>query len=122
MRDKPGAEDLIATARAALAGLDALDTDRRRYVELMAANAEAIAERQAKAGDAGEDALRRRLADLLGRDGDLATLERVLAAAIRSGRLDDSPALFGLLWRATVERVRESNPKFLDRAGIDAED
>ena len=52
-------------------------------------------------------------------NGDLAALEKALADGIRTGRFDEDPALFGLLWRATVARVKESNPKFLERTGID---
>ena len=119
MRDRPIAEDLLDTAAAALAGLDALTPERRRYVELMAANARGIAQRQTAAGEGGDPALREMLARRLETEGDLAALEKMLAEGIRAGRFDEDPALFGLLWRATVARVKESNPKFLERAGID---
>lgn len=119
MRDKPTAKDLLETAEAALVGLGALAPERRRYVELMAANARAIAERQSAAGEGPDEALRATLARCLGPDGDLATLEKALADGIRAGLYDTDATLFGMLWRATVARVRESNPKFLERTGID---
>ena len=119
MRDKPTAKDLRETAEAALAGLGVLAPEHRRYVELMAANARAIAERQAAAGEGPDAALRETLARRLGIDGDLAAMEKTLAEGIRAGRYNEDPALFGLLWRATVARVKESNPKFLERTGID---
>lgn len=119
MRDKPAAKDLLETANAALAVLDTLPPERRRYVELMAASAQGIAQRQAAAGEGADAALRESLARRLGVDGDLAALEKALADGIRAGRFDDDLALFGLLWRATVARVKESNPKFLERSGID---
>lgn len=119
MRDRPTAKDLLETAEAALDGLGALAPERRRYVELMAANARAIAERQAAAGEGPDEALRATLARRLGIDGDIAALEKALAEGIRAGLYDEDTALFGLLWRATVARVKESNPKFLERTGID---
>ena len=85
----------------------------------MVANARGIAQRQTAAGEGGDPVLRETLARRLGADGDLAALEKLLADGIRAGRFDEDPALFGLLWRATVARVKESNPKFLERAGID---
>lgn len=119
MRDRPTAKDLIETAEAALVGLDALTPERRRYVELMAANAQGIAQRQTVAGEGADAALREMLVRRLEINGDLAVLEKALADGIRAGLYDADPELFRLLWRATVARVKESNPKFLERTGIE---
>lgn len=121
MRDRPhGLElaDLAARARRREATLTL--PDDARYVDAMIGRAEAIAARQLAVGDGPERRERDALARLLGADGDLAGLNRALAAAIRGGGFDPraprAAACYRHLWRTAVDRVRESNPKALPPA------
>lgn len=117
MRDEPTAENLLNTARDLFREklLPALPRELR-YDALMVANAMAIAGRQTAAGDAPLREAKQRLSALYG-DGELADLERRLAADIRAGRFDpeepEREAVFDHLWRTTRAKAAESAPKAL---------
>ncbi len=122
MRDRPqGAElaDLAARARRRDPAL-ALPDDER-YRDAMIARAEAIAARQAETGDGPESRERDSLKALLSDDGELAQLNRALAAAIRAGRFDpgaaEAAACYRHLRETALARLRESNPKALAALG-----
>jgi len=124
MRDRPQGRELaeLATrARRRDATLTLPDDDR--YLDAMVRRAEAIAARQAETGAAPERRERDALARLLGDDGDLAALNRALAAAIRAGRFDPGAAAAAACYRhlreTAQERVRESNPKAFAGLGPD---
>lgn len=128
MRDRPSPAELLAVARQVVRDtlLDALPGDRR-YDALMVANAIGIAARQVEYGIAPEREELHALAALLGEDTEADTAEGVharlvifyrrLVADIRAGRCDpgtaQARAVRDHLWRVTVQRVRESNPKAL---------
>ena len=115
MRDRPTGKELLALAERIEAGDAAVAVPPPgRYRDLMLARARAIAERQATAGDGPERDEREFLKQILGRSGDLAALNRRLAAEIRQGRRDGDGAVLGHLWRTVIRRVRDSNPKALD--------
>jgi hypothetical protein len=101
--EKPGAADLLATARRALLDtiVPALD-GAARFEALMAANAIAVALRETPAAlteiTAAETAL-----------GDIPTL----IADIRAGRRDGDAALAGALRTYAEARCRISAPKAL---------
>jgi hypothetical protein len=130
MRDRPTPAELLAIARETVRAslLDALPEDRR-YQALMVANALAIAARQIDFGAAPEREELRSLARLLDEDTEADTLEGAharlkifyhrLAADIRKGAFDPgSPkarVAHDHLWRTTVQRLRESNPKALPK-------
>ncbi len=133
MRPRPDAAQLLEAARQALRGevLAALPDDKR-YQALMIANAMAIAARVVERGDAPEREELERLARLMGTDAALpanaaAVRERLnelhgrLCDELRAGTIAPGGArhraLFDHLRRATVERLRESNPKALPKNG-----
>lgn len=92
--------------------------DGQRYQTLMVANALGIAARELASGAQDRAALAQAMARLAGDgdgDGDAATVRRRLAAAIRSGALDDEPALVPLLRREVKAALAVANPKYLKR-------
>jgi len=121
MRDRPSREALLEAARRTLRDdLAPTLAGDARYRVLMAANAIAIALRQMAAGDAPEREETARLQGLLGEEGDIETLNRALAAAIRGGRFGPGDAAhdacFAHLLETTRAKLAESNPKALDGA------
>lgn len=118
MRDRPtGSElaDLVRRVRENDPGVEV--PGDARYRELMLVSAMAIAERQEDIGDAPEKRELNNLGALLDREGGLADLNKMFAAAFRGGTYDpDTPdhgAVREHLWQTALERVRESNPKAL---------
>jgi hypothetical protein len=119
MREHPTGAELLAIAREVLRKeLLPLLPKGRQYDALMIANAMGIAERQLQAGDTPAQAETRELAVLLQMDTDQAGLERRLAQGLRNGEFDHRPEVQDLLWRLTVQRVRESAPRALALSGI----
>ncbi len=115
MRDRPNGAELLAEAWRVLSEeLASGLSGEQRYQALLAAAAVAMVRRELEAGDAPQAEERRALAALLGETGDLAALNRSLAAAIRAGRYDAAPEVHKLLLDSVMARVRESNPKALD--------
>jgi len=118
MRNLPDGAGLLEIARETLRGdlIDALPADKR-YEALMISNAMAIAARQMAAGNAHLVTETTELRDTLGVDGDLEALSRELARQLRAGYLapgtPDRNRVYDILWRATEQKVRESNPKYL---------
>ncbi len=116
MRDRPTGPELLELAGRIRNGDPAVTVPADgRYKELMLANAENIAARQAKAGDGPEREEMEELSRLLGREGGLEGLNRDLSRAIREGRYDPgqpgADAVFRLVWRTVLARTRVSNPK-----------
>jgi hypothetical protein len=108
MLDKPAAREILTEVEAALRkGLSP------GFQQIVAANAVALALREAAYAEtlgAGEAA---RLGRLLGREGDLQTLNRLLAGAIRDGSIDlNSDALARCLILATVEKMTVDQPNY----------
>lgn len=123
MRDRPDGAALLDFARAALLrDLAPLLPAERRHEVTLIGRAMAIAAREAAVGDAPLRACRAALAELLG-EGDLDTLLRRMAAAIRAGDYDAPSAqrtqVRRLLWAITVQKLRESNPDYLAASGVD---
>jgi Domain of unknown function (DUF6285) len=123
MRDRPDAAALLDFASAALLrDLAPLLPAERQHEAVLIARAVAIAGREAAAGDAPLRACQAALAELLG-EGDLDTLLRRLAAAIRAGAYDapgpEREDVRRLLWAITVQKLRESNPDYLAWSGAD---
>jgi len=133
MRDGPTGRALLDAAREALvANLLPHVPEAVRAEALMVARAIEIVGREIEAGERPLRAEHRRLAALYGEEErggldherlgrELLRLNRVLAADIRRGAFDADDArgraLLAHLVATTLDRVRETNPKWLDPAG-----
>jgi hypothetical protein len=119
MRDLPASRGLLALARELLMDelLPLLPPERTRDAHLVA-TAMAIASRELDSGTGWLREIERRLAEVY---GDVVTLRR-LAADLRNGALETSPsraaAARAILWRLTIEKLREGNPQFLAANGL----
>lgn len=130
MRPKPSAAELLEVARKTLRGdLLAALPEALRYQALMAANAVAIAARVLERGEAPEQEELANLARLMGEKDPAIPSDPALVRErldVLYGRLIDElragtvvpggsrhRAMFAHLRQATLERVRESNPKAL---------
>ncbi|HWI29358.1 MAG TPA: DUF6285 domain-containing protein [Stellaceae bacterium] len=110
MRDRPDGASLRALAEQA--------AERGEAPELVA-RARAIAAREAAAGAAPVEAIRRELAGRWG-EGSIEELLRRLAEAIRAGAFDapgpEQRALHRALGAITEQKLAESNPDYLAAA------
>jgi len=119
MRDLPTSRDLLALARELLIDelLPHLPPERSRDAHLIA-TAMAIASRELEHRTGWQEEIGRDLAEFY---GDVVTLRR-LAADLRNGALETSPsreaAARAILWRLTIEKLREGNPQFLAANGL----
>jgi hypothetical protein len=129
MRDLPVSLDLLALARELL--LDELapllPPERQRDAHLIA-TVIAIAAREAAEGEGWQHAIRGSLREFYEEaaphpgprdawEGEGQVLLHRLAADLRNGAFETSPsrekAARAILWRLTVEKLREGNPHFL---------
>ena len=79
----------------------------------VAANALAILDREQRLGPDADARERRRLVELLGRDGTLDELNRALADELRAGRRDETDAALMAHLEATVaDKIAIANPKW----------
>jgi hypothetical protein len=111
------APDMLATIRAYLEQeiLPGLRDDKWFNVKV-AANMLATIERELRQGAEAEAAEHARLAALTGAEGTLADLNRVLAQAIRNGKVaTDDPRLLDHLRRTTADALAINNPQWLAR-------
>ncbi len=132
MRNNPDAAGLLHAARETLLNelLDALP-EERRYAMRMAANALAIAAREAETGEADLVKELRLLSELYGEDvvqsagtnlhGRIAKVNKRFARDIRDGTFDGACAqgVQALLMDQVRARLRISNPSYLKAAGLD---
>lgn len=121
MRDRPDAEILLTLARQALDELPALAPAAQREEAALIERCLAVAEREFSYGATGFAECRTMLAALYGEDWQEGLLAR-LAADIAAGAFDgpghQRAALCRLLWRMTVQKLRESNPDWLAVNGL----
>lgn len=127
MRDRPQGHELLAIAAKTFREqlLPALPEDKK-YAAMMLLNALSIAERQLANGEEALHAEAEALSAALGiavpaeasLNAQLGTLNRALAQRIRKGGADDAPELQQLLWAITLQKVRESGPRYLKAEGI----
>ena len=121
---------LLEEARALLKDeLVGLLPPERRLDALMIANAMGMAERELRAGGDPEAEEIARLATFLDDDPsmdaaderaeDCAGLRRRLVEAIRAGWHDGDAALHDLLIRSLTWRLRETDPRVLEAAGVE---
>jgi hypothetical protein len=94
----------------------------QQYALRMALNAIGIAQRQLANGDAAEQQEQALLTELLAVEGEHGELTQLLAKKIRAGAAQsknkESEAWRALLWQLTVQRVKESAPRYLKQEGL----
>jgi hypothetical protein len=114
-QDRPTAAQLVTAVREFLERDVMAATDGRVHFHTrVAVNVLNTVARELELGDRFATEERRRAAALLGHDGDADALERELAAAIRSGALDDRADAVRAHVRATVrEKLLIANPGYL---------
>jgi hypothetical protein len=114
-QDRPTAGELVTAVREFLEHDVMAATDGRvQFHTRVAVNVLNIVARELDQADVLARSERLRAASLLGHDGDVHTLERELATAIRSGTLDDRLADVRAHVRATVrEKLLIANPAYL---------
>jgi hypothetical protein len=118
MLERPGAEDLLTTARSLLLEeLLPLLPEAQRFQLRMVANAMGIAARAEAQGDAWRETLRARLRAMLSMpQSDDAALLRALASEIRAGQRDPGDAeTAAILRELTRARCAVSAPRALER-------
>ncbi|NIM27629.1 MAG: hypothetical protein GTO67_05885 [Gammaproteobacteria bacterium] len=132
MRNSPDAAGLLRIARDTLLNelLDALP-EERHYAMRMAANALAMAAREAESGDADLVKELRLLSELYGEDvvqaagaslrERIAKMNKRFARDIRDGIFDGACAqgVQALLMDQVCARLQISNPKYLEASGLD---
>lgn len=121
MRDEPSASALLTLAREVLRErLLPHIPPEDRYSALMVANVMAIAARRIDIGDGPERRELERLKRIIDLDDeDLSPRQaleegyRRLGSEIRNGDLGRSRAVYDILMEQALEKVRESNPGYL---------
>lgn len=114
MHDRPNADELLEAVAEFLEQklLPNLEGHLAFHTRV-AVNVLAILRRQLALAPAAETEERERLSALLGRAGDLATLNRALAEAIEQGRIDvDDPALRDHLWQTALAKLAVDQPNY----------
>lgn len=108
MFDRPSPSLLIAEARKALdAGV------APGFPQKVVANALGIAQRELEMGPSLASEERDRLIALLGSEGDLATLNARLSAAVRAGAIaPDTPDLLAHLIKTTIAKLEIDQPAY----------
>ena len=114
-QDRPSAADLVTAVREFLErDVMAATEGRVQFHTRVAVNVLSTVARELELGEEFAIQERRRAAALLGHDGEPDALERELAAAIRSGALDDRDDDVRGHVRATVrEKLLIANPGYL---------
>jgi Domain of unknown function (DUF6285) len=109
------APDMLATIRAYLEGEILPSLEGEKWFNLrVSLNMLAMVERELRLAPAANEAERGRLAALLGSEGTLETLNRMLVAAIRERKIAaDDPRLHDHLRQTTADALRINNPQWL---------
>lgn len=127
MRDRPQGHELLAIAAKTFREhvLPALPEDRK-YQALMILNAMSIAERQQEMGEGplnDECDLLEVVLDTTPKADELhsraAELNREFARRVRDGAYDNDDTGRHVLWAVTLQKVRESAPRYLKAEGIE---
>jgi hypothetical protein len=116
-QDRPTAAELLSAIadflrEEAIPALDRSDP-RLGFQMRVAVNSLAILEREARLGPAADAHERQRLSKLLGRDGTVEELNRLLAHQLRTGQRDErDPALMAHLEATIADKIAIANPKW----------
>ncbi len=119
LQDRPTAPELLEAVREFLER-DVMSADtlsgRVRFHARVAANVLDIVERELRLGARLDQAVRSRLAALLGHDGEVDDLLTELASGIRDGSLDDRGDEVVASVRESVRaKLEVANPRHLER-------
>ncbi len=118
MIEHPRAEELVeAVARwieSVRPGLEPRDA----FLARVAVNALGVVRRELTQGPEAEAAARRRLSELLGREGTLPELNGELCDRLREGRMDrDTPGLLAALKANVAEQIAIDQPSYAPEPG-----
>ena len=116
-QDRPTAAELLAAVADFLREevMPVLDRSEPRlgFQIRVAVNSLAILEREARLGPDADRREHERLRELLGRDGTLEELNRVLALELRTGQRDERDAALMAHLEATIaDKIAIANPKW----------
>lgn len=126
MRDRPQGHELLTIAAQTFRDeiLPALP-EEKKYTALMILNAMSIAERQQAIGEGplnDECDLLEVVLDASPQQSELHAraeeLNRAFAQRVRDGALDNDETARRVLWAITLQKVRESAPRYLRAEGI----
>lgn len=114
MQDPPKPADLLAAvARFLREELMPELSGALAFQTRIAANVVDIVGRELAQAPAAEAAEHRRLAALLGEEGDLAALNRALCRRIRDGEMTlETPGLAAHLWEVTLAKLAVDQPGY----------
>lgn len=114
MQDKPPPDEILAAvARLMRDELLPQLSGRSAFMLRVAANAVDLVQRQTKLQSASDEQERARLMALVGREGDLVTLNAELCATIESGDVHaDTPGLAEHLWATTLAKLAVDQPNY----------
>lgn len=114
MQDRPDPDQLLEAVALFLREQAAPALDgREAYLARVMGNVVDIVRRQLVLGPAGAAAERARLRALLGAQGDLESLNRLLCERIRGGALDTgSSSLAEHLWHTTLDKLAVDQPGY----------
>lgn len=111
MAGHPDAAELIDAVRGFLASIESRLSGREAFHAKVAGNVLAIVERELR--QQPERIERAALGELLGHDGDVASLRSELCAGLREGQFDsETPGLVDALMAATLAKLAVDNPRF----------
>jgi|SRR6266481_4299104 len=114
MQDRPTNSELIESVRDYLqtVAIPAL-SGHSAFHGRIAVNVLDIVLRDLRLGPGFDTAEQKRLAELLGQDDDLATLNRLFCQRLRNGEISgDDPAVRAHLRTTALERLSIDNPKY----------
>lgn len=119
MIDHPRAEELVEAVALWIESVrPGLNNPRDAFLARVAGNALGVVKRELAQGPAAEAAATARLAGLLGREGDLAELNRELCARLRAGEMGrDTPGLLAALKANIGEQIAIDQPSYVPEPG-----
>lgn len=112
--DQPSIRELVEAVKGFLEGHAIPELKgHTAFHARVAANALGIVARELERGPAAAEAEHKRLAELVGSDGPLDELNRVLCTMIREGKVDlDTPGLAQHLEQTTRDKVTIDQPTY----------
>jgi hypothetical protein len=114
MQDEPKPEELIkAVADFLRNDIAPVISGHDAFKLRVSINALDLVTRQLTLGQASDSTEKARLEELLGRQGSLGELNRMLAERIAKGEVDlQTPGLTGHLWQTTMDKLAVDQPNY----------